>query len=246
MITAVGDAPKTALVYGGSRGIGAAIVSRLVEDGYAVAFTFASRADTARDLASALEARGGRATAIQADSADPAAIRTAADAAGERLGSIGLVVVNAGILKLGTVDAVSLDDLNLMIDVNIRGVFLAVQAALPHVSDGGRVVTIGSCSAEWTGFAGSSVYQFTKAAVAAMAKGLARDLAPRKITVNNVQPGPTRTDLSAGFIDTLSERSPLKRIAEPAEIAGLVSYLARAEAGFMTGASLTMDGGLTL
>jgi NAD(P)-dependent dehydrogenase (short-subunit alcohol dehydrogenase family) len=133
-----------------------------------------------------------------------------------------------------------------MIAINVRGVFLSVQAAVPHMVDGGRVITIGSNAAIRTGFPGSSVYQFTKAAVAAMVKGLALDLAPRKITVNNVQPGPTNTDITAGAIDMLSDISPLKRVADPAEIAGVVSYLARGKAGFMSGASLTIDGGLTL
>ncbi len=133
-----------------------------------------------------------------------------------------------------------------MIDVNVRGVFLSIQAALPHIPDGGRVVTIGSCVALRTGMPGASVYQFTKSAVAGMVKGLALDLAPRRITINNVQPGPTDTDINAGAVEMLSERSPLRRVADPSEVAGFVSYLARAEAGFVTGASLTIDGGFTL
>ncbi|QRE76791.1 SDR family NAD(P)-dependent oxidoreductase [Methylobacterium aquaticum] len=239
-------ARKTALVFGGSRGIGAAIVSRLAEDGHAVAFTFASRADAAEALSEAVRARGGEAHALCADSADPAAIRDAVRAATENLGSLDVVVVNAGVMRLGTIDAVPLDDLDLMIDVNVRGVFLSIQAALPHIPDGGRVVTIGSCVALRTGMPGASVYQFTKSAVAGMVKGLALDLAPRRITINNVQPGPTDTDINAGAVEMLSERSPLRRVAAPSEVAGFVSYLARAEAGFVTGASLTIDGGFTL
>ena len=237
---------KAALVFGGSRGIGAAIVSRLAADGYAVAFTFATSGDAAQKLVEEVHAEGGHAVAIRADSADPAAIRAAATEAAARLGTLDVVVVNAGVMRLGTVDAVSLKDLDLMIGVNIRGVFLAVQACLPHIVDGGRVMTIGSCVAIKTGFPGSSVYQFTKAAVAAMVKGLALDLAPRRITVNNLQPGPTDTDINAGALEALADRSPLKRVADPAEIAGLIAYLARDEARYMTGASLTIDGGFTL
>ncbi len=237
---------KSALVFGGSRGIGAAIVSRLVADGYAVAFTYAASTDSAHRLVEEIDAGGGEAVAIRADSADPAAIRTAAIKAHEHLGTLDVVVVNAGIMRLGTIEATSLDDLDLMIDVNVRGVFLAIQASLPHIADGGRVMTIGSCVAIRTGFPGSSVYQFTKAAVAAMVKGLALDLAPRRITINNLQPGPTDTDINAGALEALSDKSPLKRVANPAEIAGLISYLARDEARYMTGASLTIDGGFTL
>jgi 3-oxoacyl-[acyl-carrier protein] reductase len=130
--------------------------------------------------------------------------------------------------------------------VNVRGVYLSIQAAVPHTVDGGRVITIGSNVAIRTGFPGSSVYQMTKGAVAAMVKGVALDLAPRRITVNNIQPGPTDTDINAGSIDMLSEMSPLKRVAKPEEIAGLVSYLARDESRYMTGTSLTIDGGFTL
>ncbi|WP_183506974.1 SDR family oxidoreductase [Methylobacterium brachythecii] len=237
---------RTAMVYGGSRGIGAAAVRRLVSDGYSVAFTYVSRADKAQDVVEASAAQGGEAFAIRADSSDPAALQSAVAQAVERFGMIDTVVVNAGIFKLGTIDAVSLDDLDQMLAINVRGVFLSIQAVVPHLVDGGRIITIGSNTAVRTGHPGASVYQFTKAAVAAMVKGIALDLAPRRITVNNIQPGPTGTDITAGFADTLAERSPMKRIADPAEIAGLVSYLARSEAGYMTGASLTIDGGFLL
>lgn len=237
---------KVALVFGGSRGIGAAIVSRLASDGYAVAFTYVSSAAKADELVSGIVAQGGAALAIKADSADAAQIRAAVDQAVDRFGKIDVVVVNAGILRLATIDAVTLEDLELMLNVNVRGVYLSIQATVPHLNDRGRVITIGSNVAIRTGFAGSSVYQLTKGAVAAMVKGIALDLAPRGITVNNVQPGPTETDMNAGHIDMLSNIVPLRRVAKPEEIAGMVSYIARSEAGFMTGASLTIDGGYTL
>lgn len=194
----------------------------------------------------AIRSKGGEAFAIPADSADPAAIQSAVAKATERFGAINVVVVNAGIFRMATIDAVSIEDLDRMININVRGVFLSIQATVPHMIDGGRVITIGSNVAIRTGLPGSSVYQFTKAAVAAMAKGLALDLAPRKITVNNIQPGPTNTDINTGAIEMLSSMSPLKRVADPAEIAGVVSYLARSESGYMTGASLTIDGGFVL
>jgi len=237
---------KTALVFGGARGIGAASVRRLAKDGFDVAFTYVSRADSASELASSIQAAGRKVIAIQADSANPDAISEAVRTAVDELGPLDVVVVNAGILRINTVDAAALEELDLMIDVNIRGVFLAIQAAVAQMKDGGRVVTIGSNTAERTGFQGSSVYQFTKAAVAAMVKGLALDLAPRRITVNNVQPGPTNTDMNTGSIEFLTDRSPLKRVADPAEIAELVSYLAGPGSSYMTGSSLTIDGGWVL
>jgi len=237
---------KTALVFGGARGIGAAAVRRLAKDGYNVAFTYVSRPDSAQALVAEIEKGGRRAAAIEADSANADAIRAAVANTVDLFGLIDVIVVNAGILRLNTVDAVSLEELDLMIDVNIRGVFLSIQSAVPHMKDGGRVITIGSNTAERTGMAGTSVYQFSKAAVAAMVKGLALDLAPRHISVNNIQPGPTDTDMNAGAIEMLSDRSPLKRVANPDEIAGTVSYLAGPDTSFMTGASLTIDGGWTL
>jgi 3-oxoacyl-[acyl-carrier protein] reductase len=237
---------KHALVFGGSRGIGAATVARLAKDGYNVSFTFASREDKASEVTQEIEAYGGQALAIKADSAAPDQISAAVEQAVARFGKIDVLVVNAGIFTLGTIDAVSLDQLDQMLAVNVRGVFLAIQAAAPSINDGGRVITIGSNVAIRTGMAGASVYQFTKAAVAALVKGVALDLAPRAITVNNVQPGPTDTDINAGAIEILAERSPLKRVAQPSEIAGLIAYIASEEAGYITGSSITIDGGFTL
>ena len=235
-----------ALVFGGSRGIGAAAVQRLAADGYAVAFTYVSRPDSAQALVAQIVQAGGRAHAIAADSADAQAIRSAVALAVERFGALQVVVVNAGIYKAGSIDAVPLADLDQMLAINVRGVFLAVQASMPHVLDGGRIITIGSNVALRTGQAGSSVYQLTKTAVAGLVKGAALDLAPRGITVNNIQPGPVETDLTADWTEALAQRSPLKRVGKPQEIGALVSYLAREESGYMTGASLTIDGGLTL
>ena len=237
---------KTALVFGGSRGIGAAIVERLARDGYAVAFTYVSSEAAARAIEKAVIALGGRAKAIKADSGKADDIRWAVSVAIQSFGKLNAVVVNAGVFKVATIDAVTEADLDEMLRINVRGVFLSIQAAASEMKDGGRVVTIGSNVAIRTGFPGASVYQMTKAAVAAMAKGIALDLAPRGITMNNVQPGPTDTDINAGGIDTLSTMSPLKRVAQPDEIAGLVAYIVSDDAGYMTGASVTIDGGFTL
>jgi 3-oxoacyl-[acyl-carrier protein] reductase len=139
-----------------------------------------------------------------------------------------------------------LQELDLMLNVNVRGVFLAIQAAAAHLPEGGRVITIGSSTAVRSSYPGSSVYAMTKAAVAVMVKGIAVDLAPRGITVNNIQPGPTLTDMTAGYIDSITPAIPLKRVGDPDEIASLVAYLASGESGYMTGSSLTIDGGMTL
>lgn len=237
---------KVALVFGGSRGIGAAAVARFAKDDYRVTFTYASREDKANEVVSTVEAAGGEAFAIKADSADARQIESAVAQAVQKFGKIDALVVNAGIFTMGTVDAVPVEQLDQMLDINVRGVFLAIQAAATQINDGGRVITVGSNVAIRTGMAGASVYQFTKAAVAAMVKGVALDLAPRSITVNNVQPGPTDTDINAGAIDFLADKSPLKRVAKPSEIAGLIAYIASDEAGYMTGASITIDGGFTL
>jgi 3-oxoacyl-[acyl-carrier protein] reductase len=235
---------RVAIVFGGSRGIGGAIASRLARDGFDVALTYVSRPDRASYLVSAIIGR--RAIAVRADSADPVAIRNAVAETVERLGTLDVAVVNAGVLRRALVEAFTLEDLDLMLDVNVRGVFLAIQASVARMRDGGRVVTIGSNTAVRTGSQGSSVYAMTKAAVATMVKGIALDLAPRQITVNNVQPGPTETDMTAAMVARLREVIPVGRMGQPDEIAALVSYLAGPEAGYMTGASLTIDGGYVL
>ena len=164
---------RAALVFGGSRGIGAAAVTRLAADGFAVAFTYASRADKAQELVRLVESEGGRAAAIEANSADAEAISRAVAQAVERFGAISVVVVNAGILTMGTIDAVSLEELDRMLDINVRGVFLSIQATVPHLVNGGRVITIGSNAAVRTGFPGTSVYQLTKRALVGLGRGVA-------------------------------------------------------------------------
>lgn len=237
---------KSAIVFGGSRGIGAAIARRLAKDGADVALTYVSAPDSAAETVTAIEAMGRKALAIKADSAQADEIRFAVDRAVAALGSLDIVVVNAGVLRLGDVASFPLDELDRMLDVNVRGVFVAIQATVAHLTKGGRIVTIGSNTAVRSGHAGSSVYSMTKGAVAVMVKGIAVDLAPHGITINNVQPGPTVTDMTAEYVDALRSTIPVQRVAEPEEIAGLVSYLVSAESAYMTGASLTIDGGMSL
>ncbi len=155
-------------------------------------------------------------------------------------------MVNAGIIRVGTLDVFSLEDLDRMLAVNVRGVYLAIQAAAPHMRDGGSIITIGSNTAVRSSFPASTVYAMTKAAVATMVKGIALDLASRRIRVNNIQPGPIETDITAGMVARLAEMAPLRRVGQPREVAALVSYLASEESSYMTGSSLTIDGGFAL
>jgi 3-oxoacyl-[acyl-carrier protein] reductase len=239
-------AGKVALVTGGSRGIGAAIVKRLAQDGAAVAFTYASAKQKADEVVRVIEAAGGRALAIHADSADAEAVKSAISETVETLGRLDVLVNNAGIGVILPLDQFSLNDFDRMVAVNVRGVFVAAQEASRHMSEGGRIITIGSVNADRMPFAGGSVYAMTKAAVAGLTRGLARDLGPRGITVNNVQPGPVDTDLNPAegqFAEMMKGLLAVPRYGRGDEIAGLVAYLAGPEAGFVTGASLTIDGG---
>lgn len=237
---------KVALVFGGSRGIGAAAARRLAKDGFAVGLTYVSRPDSAEHVVDDIVAANGNAVAVRADSADADAIRAAVDGVVARFGRLDVVVVNAGVLRVGRVDSFSLEALDEVLNVNIRGVYVAVQAAVPHMTDGGRVITIGSNSAVRPLTPIGSVYGMSKAAVAALVKGLALDLAPRGIRVNNIQPGPIETDMTAGQIEHIAPMVPLGEVGRPDDVAELVSYLAGAASGYMTGASLTIDGGMSL
>jgi len=237
---------KVAFVQGGSRGIGAAIVKRLARDGAAVAFTYVSSADKAKAVAQEIEAAGGRALAIHADSSDAAAVQQAIQAAAKAFGRIDILVNNAGVLALAPVEDFKLEDFDRTVAVNVRSVFVATQEAARHMGEGGRIITIGSTNADRMPFAGGAVYAMSKAAIVGLTKGLARDLGPRGITVNNVQPGPVDTDMNpanSDFADTLKGLMAVGRYGKDEEIASFVAYLAGPEAGYITGASLTIDGG---
>jgi len=239
---------KRALVTGGSRGIGAAVVKRLAREGADVAFTFVSKPDQAQETAKEAQAQRVRALAIQADSADAEAVVGAVDRTVAELGGIDILVNNAGILALGPIESFRLEDFDRTLAVNVRSVFVAIQAAVRHMKSGGRILNIGSCNAERMPFAGGAVYAMNKSALVGLTKGLARDLGPRGITVNTIQPGPVATDMNPAdgpFSDALRQLMAVPRYAEPDEIGAMVAYLAGAETGSITGACLTIDGGFT-
>jgi 3-oxoacyl-[acyl-carrier protein] reductase len=237
---------KRALVTGASRGIGAGIAQRLAEQGADVAITYERSADRAQEVVRAIEAQGRRGVAIQADSADPAAIRRSVDEAVAALGGLDILVNNAGIARYGMVADVSLADVDALLDVNVRAPILAAQAAIPHLGEGGRIISIGSCLAERVPFPGSTVYSLTKSALLAFNRGLAREVAAKGITVNLVQPGPIDTDMNpadgeqAAVIRSLTA---LNRYGAVEDIAAAVAFLAGPQAGFMTGSVVTVDGG---
>ncbi len=240
---------KRALVTGGSRGIGAAIAKRLAREGVHVALTYAGNSSQAEGTARAVRELGVQSLAIQADSADAAALVAAVDRTAAELGGLDILVNNAGIAIIEPIDNYRLEDLDRTLAVNVRAVFVATQAAVRHMQAGGRIINIGSCNAERVPFAGGGVYAMSKAALVGLAKGLARDLAPRGITINNVQPGPVDTDLNpatSDFAKTLIQQvMAIPRYASGDEIASLVVYLASPDAAFVTGASLSIDGGFT-
>ncbi|MFA5111882.1 MAG: 3-oxoacyl-ACP reductase family protein [Desulfobaccales bacterium] len=240
---------KRALVTGGSRGIGAAIVKRLAREGAHVALTYVSNPDQADETVQAAQALGVKALAIQADSADAEALVAAVEQTARELGGIDILVNNAGIAKIAPLDGYRLEDLDRTLAVNVRAVFVATQAAVRHMQTGGRVITIGSCNAERVPFTGGGVYAMSKAALVGLVKGLARDLGPRGITINNIQPGPVDTDMNPATGDfarmLIQQVLALPRYATGDEIASLVAYLAGPEAGYVTGASLSIDGGFT-
>lgn len=239
---------KVALVTGGSKGIGAAIAKRLAADGAAVALTYASSPQKADEVVRAIESAEGHALAIRADSTDATAVKDAVAETVKAFGRLDILVNNAGIAVLAPIDEFSMEDFERLIAVNIKGVFVATQEAVRHLGEGGRIIMIGSVNSDLVPFPGGSVYALTKAAVAGFTRGLARDLGPRGITVNNIQPGPVDTEMNPAdgpFAEGLKKTLAIQRYGQADEIAGMVSYLASAEASFITGASLKIDGGFT-
>lgn len=239
---------KVAFVQGGSRSIGAAIVKRLAREGAAVAFTYASSQAAADKVVDDITATGGHALAIRADSANPEALQQAVRQAAEHFGKLDILVNNAGVLPWGPLEELSLAELDRTLAVNVRGVVIASQEAIRHMSTGGRIINIGSVNADRIPVSGGALYAMTKSSIVGFTKGLARDLGPRGITVNNVQPGPVDTDMNPAETESASQLKKLialGRYGKDEEIASFVAYLVGPEAGYITGASLSIDGGFS-
>ena len=238
---------KIALVTGGSRGIGAATAVRLAEDGAHVAITYEKAADRAAEVVARIEGLGRKAIAIQADAADADAVTTAVDHATEALGGLDILVNNAGILPTGTIDQITIADVDRVLAVNVRAVFAAVMAAVRHLPDGGRIITVGSyLGAERVPRPGLSLYAASKSALVGLTRALARDLGPRGITAVLVQPGPTDTDMNPADGprgEGSRAASALGRHAEPIDIAASVAHAAGPAGRFITGSAITVDGG---
>lgn len=237
---------KVALVTGGTRGIGAAIAKRLSADGAAVAVTYSGSKERAERLVTEIESLGGKAIAIRADAGNAAAVKAAVNEVAKQLGGLDVLVNNAGIAAMAPIGEFPEADFERLIDINVRGVFHTTNEAVKHMKAGGRVIMIGSVNSESMPFQGGSAYAMSKGAVASFVRGLARDLGPRGITANNVQPGPIDTEMNpedGPFAATLKNYLAVGRYGKAEEVAAMVAYLAGPEAGNVTGAQILIDGG---
>ncbi len=238
---------KRALVTGASRGIGAAIAKALATEGADVAITYEKSAEAAEAVVAAVKASGVRAVAIQADSADVRAVQASVEKTVAELGGLDILVNNAGILRLSTVRDISLEDIDALLNVNVRAVIVASKTAIPHLGKGGRIINIGSFFADKVpGGAGLPVYALTKSALTAFSQGLARELGASDITVNVVQPGSIDTDMNPAhgpFGEVLRSITALGRYGKVEDIANIVTFLADEKAQYITGAAITVDGG---
>lgn len=240
---------KVALITGGSRGIGASIVRKLAKEGITVAFTYANSRNRAEELVNEIQNSGGKAYAIQANAENVNTTKEAVEKTIEKFGRINILINNAGIFEYKMYDEATIEDFDRMVAVNVRSVFEGVQAVAPQMSEGDRIITIGSANANVAAFPGISLYAMSKAALAGMIRGLARDLAPKGITVNNVQPGPVDTELNPAdnpHAKLVKELIALGRYGKATEIADLVAFLSSEHSSFITGASIDINGGFML
>jgi 3-oxoacyl-[acyl-carrier protein] reductase len=237
---------QVALVTGGSRGIGAAIAKRLASDGATVAITYAKDAKAASAVVEAIEHAGGKALAIQAEATDAGAVSAAVETTAKTFGRLDVLVNNAGTAIPKPFEETTLEEMDRMLGINVRGTFVATQAALRHMTNGGRIIMIGSCVGERNMTPGLAAYAATKGAVKMFTQSLARETGSRGITINNVQPGPIDTDLnpaSGDWATPQTANTALGRYGTVDEVAALVSFVASPEASYITGANLTVDGG---
>jgi 3-oxoacyl-[acyl-carrier protein] reductase len=238
---------KIALITGGSRGIGAAIAKRLAADGAKVAVTYTKGAAAAASVVKEIERDGGKAIAIQADATDADASKAAVEKTVATFGRLDVLVNNAGTAIPKTFEETTLEEMDRVIDINVRGVFLATQAALKHMKSGGRIIMIGSSVGEHVLVPGLVAYSATKGAVKIFTQALSRELGSRGITVNNVQPGPIDTELNPAASEwAVSQKAAtaLDRYGHVDEVAALVAFVAGPESSYITGANLTVDGGM--
>lgn len=237
---------KIAFVQGGSRGIGAAIVSKLAEQGATVAFTYANSEQAAHQLADELSAKGSKVIALKADSSSSQEVINAINKVVTEFGKIDILVNNVGIFVMNKIQDVTLDEIEKIMAVNIKSVVVASNEAAKHMPDYGRIINIGSINAERVPTEGLTLYSMTKSAIKGLTKGMARDLGERFITVNNIQPGPVDTDMNPAdgeMASSLIDIMAIKRYGHKSEIAALVSWLCSEHAGYITGANINIDGG---
>ena len=240
-------AGKVAVITGGSRGIGAAISKRLAADGASVAFTYAKDANAAASVVKEIESLGGKAIAIKADAADAVAVKAAVEKAAASYGRLDILVNNAGTAIPKPFAEATLEEMDRVIDINIRGVYAATHAALQHMTSGGRIINIGSAVGERVAAPGLVPYAGTKGAVKMFTQALAREIGSLGITVNNVQPGPIDTELNPASGDWAVPQkaaTALNRYGKVEEIAAMVAFVAGPESSYVTGANLTVDGGM--